>query len=64
MTENMEEKLSHGDEENLWRDYDPKKVEGIKILVCGVCQKHHYHMLKIGGKVYAQCGTCQEIYRV
>ncbi len=47
-----------------WNEYDPKKEEGIEIMVCPVCDSHHFHILKIGGKVYAQCAVCCEIIKL
>jgi len=63
MPENIEEKVGEKEGKTNWREYDPRKEPGIQIFVCNVCDKHHYHLLKIGGKVYAQCGRCGEMYK-
>jgi len=47
-----------------WKKYDPKKTEGILIMVCKTCNNHHFHILAIGGKVYAQCGKCGEMIKI
>lgn len=47
-----------------WKTYNPKKEKGIIILTCRVCGQHHYHVLNIGGKGYAQCGRCGEMVKI
>ena len=45
----------------VYNTYDPAKQKGISIAICQNCGKHHFHVLKIGGVVYVQCGECKRI---
>lgn len=35
-----------------------------EIFVCRICNKHHFHILRIMRVRYAQCGDCKEIYKL
>ena len=47
-----------------WKEYKPRKEVGIKIMCCDYCKNHHFHILNIGGKLYAQCGRCNEMKKI
>jgi len=47
-----------------WKTYDPKKEKPVLIMVCDQCNNHHFHILNLGGKLYAQCGRCSEIKKL
>jgi len=47
-----------------WKKFDPRKEKGILIMVCPLCNNHHFHILNIGGTSYAQCGRCREMIKL
>jgi len=45
----------------LWNVFEPRKNNGAEIGVCARCRSHHFHLMKIGGTVYSQCGRCKRM---